>query len=121
MPEETGFLPHSPGMPEAINADSFDEDVLRSPVPAVVEFWAARCGACRRLSPEMAATDHLLQGQVRFFTLNVDEELPAAIRFGVASVPALLLFENGQEKGRHFGFLDRAALVHFIRYHLGGS
>jgi len=113
--EELGFLPHVPGQPEAINADSFDEDVLASPVPVLVEFWAARCGPCRRLAPEMAAAADQLGAKARVFTLNVDEELAAAIRFRVHTIPATLLFVGGEEKARLVGFVDRVALVNLLR------
>jgi thioredoxin 1 len=113
--EELGFIPHLPGHPEAINADSFDEDVLSSPIPVLVEFWAARCGPCRRLAPEMAAAAAELGERARVFTLNVDEELDAAIRFGVRTIPATLLFVGGEEKARLLGVADRSALVNLLR------
>jgi thioredoxin 1 len=117
--DELGFIPHLPGLPEAINADSFDEDVLASPVPVLVEFWAARCGPCRRLVPELAAVVEELSGRARVFSLNVDEELEAAERFHVRSIPATLLFVDGAEKARLIGVVDRAALVHLLRPYLG--
>lgn len=113
--DEIGFIPHMPGQPEAINADSFDEDVLQSSVPVLVEFWAARCGPCRRLAPEMAAVAKQMGGNARVFTLNVDEELEAAERFGVYSIPATLLFVGGEEKARLIGVIERASLVNLLR------
>ena len=89
---------------DAINADSFDEDVLESPVPVLIEFWAARCSACRRIAPEMGAAKGILGEKVRIFTLNVDEELPAAVRLGIWTIPALLLFVRGKEIKRHIRF-----------------
>lgn len=115
MINEIGFIPHRAGEPQAINADSFDEDVLDSPVPVLVEFWAARCGPCRRLAPELAAVATRLGGRARVFTLNVDEELPAAVRWGVSAIPATLLFVNGQEKGRIIGVVDQTELVNLLR------
>lgn len=108
---ELGFIPHMPGAPEAINADSFDEDVLESPVPVIVEFWTARCGPCRRLAPELQAVAARFAGRLRVFTLDVDEELPAASRFGVHSVPAILLFVRGAEVTRFYGITDRETLA----------
>ena len=102
--DETGFIAHRPGGAEATNSDAFDEDVLESPVPVLVEFWAARCSACKRLAPELAKLP------VRVFTLNVDEELPAAVRFSVMAIPALLLFVEGQEVTRWVGSVDIAAV-----------
>ena len=114
--DEIGFIPHLPGTPEAINSDSFDEDVLECPVPVLVEFWAARCGPCRRLAPVLDAVAREYAGRVRVFTLNVDEETDAAERFGVRAIPAVLLFESGAERARLVSdYLDRAALVHLLR------
>ena len=113
--DELGFLLHLPGAPEAINADSFDEDVLQSPVPVLVEFWAARCGPCRRLAPELAKVKTALGDQARVFTLNVDEELEAAERFDVRAIPATLLFVGGRERARAVGFHDQAALLELVR------
>ena len=101
---ETGFLPHRPGQPEAINADSFDEDVLTSEVPVLVEFWAARCAACRRLAPELAALG------VKVLTVNVDEELALAVRCGVSALPTVLAFAEGEERGRFVGLPSRQEL-----------
>lgn len=108
--DETGFIAHRPGGAEATNSDAFDEDVLDSDVPALVEFWAARCSACRRLAPELEALARELSGQVRVFTLNVDEELPAAVRFDVLAIPALLLFHQGQEVARWVGTVSVGAV-----------
>jgi len=117
--EEIGFIPHLPGTVEAINADSFDEDVLESPVPVLVEFWAARCGPCRRLAPEFAAVAAAMPERLRVFTLNVDEELPAAVRYGILSIPATLLFVNGEERVRHIGNVTRTELWEMVTPFVG--
>lgn len=108
---ELGFIPHLPGAPEAINADSFDEDVLQSSVPVLIEFWTARCGPCRRLAPELQAVASRFHGRLRVFTLDVDQELPAAARFAVHSVPAILFFVRGVEVNRFLGITDRETLT----------
>lgn len=113
LTDEIGFIPHLPGQPEAINADSFDEDVLQSPLPVLVEFWAARCGPCRRLAPDLAYVASEFRGRVRVFTLNVDEELEAATQNGVWAIPAVLCFVKGSETGRLVGNeISRSMLVH---------
>jgi thioredoxin 1 len=108
--DETGFIAHRPGGAEATNSDAFDEDVLESPLPTLVEFWAARCSACKRLAPELEALARENSRQLRLFTLNVDEELPAAVRFSVMAIPALLLFVDGQEVRRWVGSVEIAAV-----------
>ena len=96
-------MAHRPGVVEATNSDAFDEDVLASSGPVLVEFWAARCSACRRLAPQLEALAKEQRGRLRVFTLNVDEELPAAVRCDVLAIPALLLFDDGQEVARWVG------------------
>jgi thioredoxin 1 len=98
-----GFVRHQPGQPEAINADSLDEDVFEAPGAVLVEFWAARCSPCRRLVPELAALARRYDGRLRVFTLAVDEEPEAAERCGVWTIPALLLFVGGSERARRLG------------------
>ena len=110
LENETGFIPHWPGLPEAINADSFDEDVLEATVPVLVEFWAARCVPCRRLAPELATIARESGSSARVFTVDVDQEPEAAARFGVHAVPAILLFVDGIEYTRRYGVLSADAL-----------
>ena len=107
---ETGFIAHWPGGAEATNSDAFDEDVLEATVLVLVEFWAARCSACKRLAPELEMLAKENSGKLRLFTLNVDEELSAAVRFGVLAIPALLLFVEGHEAARWVGIVDIAAV-----------
>ena len=112
---EAGFIPHAPGGPEPLNADSFDDEVLSGETSALVEFWAARCSGCRRLAADLA---HLSRTRsVRAFTLNVDEELDAALRHGVNTAPTVILFNGGAERGRLVGVPTRAELCAFLDAH----
>jgi thioredoxin 1 len=111
---ETGFLRHEPNGVEAINSDSFDEDVLGANTPVLIEFWAARCAACARVAPELARAQKALLAAIRLFMLNVDEEPDAAARCNVRSIPATLLFENGVEVARVYGSVDCALLLEFL-------
>ncbi len=106
--DEIGFIAHRPGCVEATNSDAFDDDILAMSSPALVEFWAARCSACRRLAPQLEVLAKEQQGRLRIFTLNVDEELPVAVHYGVLVIPALLLFVDGQEVARWLGNVDIA-------------
>lgn len=112
---ESGFIPHSPGGPEPLNSDCFDEEVLSGDLPALVEFWAARCSGCRRLAADLA--DLARSRRFRAYTLNVDEELDAALRHGVNVAPTVVLYQAGFERGRLVGVPTRGDLSAFLETH----
>jgi len=75
---------------------NFDEDVLKSPQPVLVDFWATWCAPCRMMSPTVDAIATEYAGRARVGKLNVDENLSVASRYGIRSIPTLLLFKAGQ-------------------------
>jgi len=75
---------------------NFDEDVLKSPQPVLVDFWATWCAPCRLMSPTVDAIATEYAGRARVGKLNVDENLSVASRYGIRSIPTLLLFKAGQ-------------------------
>jgi thioredoxin len=90
---------------------TFAAEVEQSPLPVVVDLWAAWCGPCRIIAPvidELAAT---MAGRVRFAKLNIDENPATATRFGVRSIPTLLVFRGGQEIDRIVGVHPKAEIA----------
>lgn len=75
---------------------NFDIDVLQSDVPVLVDFWAAWCAPCRRVGPSIEALATEYEGSAKIGKLNVDENSAAAVNFGIASIPAVLVFKDGQ-------------------------
>jgi len=89
--------------PIAVSDASFATDVERSPLPVLVDAWAAWCGPCRMIAPVIDELASELAGRLRVVKLNVDESPATAARFGLQSIPTLLLFRDGREVDRIIG------------------
>jgi thioredoxin 1 len=76
----------------------FDDQVLKSDQPVLVDFYADWCGPCKTIAPFLTELASELSGKVKIAKLNVDQNVQAASRFGVRSIPTLILFENGHQK-----------------------
>jgi thioredoxin 1 len=93
-----------------VSASSFEADVINSDVPVVVDFWATWCGPCKRIAPMLEAAANDYDGQVRIAKIDVDQNRTLAGKYGIQSIPTLLVFKNGQQTGKHIGMLNRAKL-----------
>ena len=79
-----------------VNGGNFEEEVLRSNVPVLVDFWAEWCGPCMMLGPVVAEVAKEKEGALKVCKVNVDESPDLAAKFGIMSIPALLLFKGGE-------------------------
>jgi len=86
-----------------ISDTNFQEEVLESQVPVLVDFWAEWCGPCRALGPTIEQLADEFDGQVKIGKLNVDNSPQAAEQFGITSIPAVLVFVGGNETQRLIG------------------
>ncbi len=88
----------------AVTEENFESAVLESTLPVLVDFWAEWCPPCRMLSPVLDSLAESLEGRLDIVKINSDEEGALAIRFGVMSIPTLILFKNGKQEAKMIGF-----------------
>ena len=98
--------------------DSNINDLLAEGKPLVVDFWAPWCGPCRSLSPIVDEVADELAGKITVAKCNVDDNQDLAMKFGVMSIPTLVVFKNGEEIDRSVGALPKARLQALLEKHL---
>lgn len=103
---------------KTITDANFDQEVINSNKPVLVDFWAEWCGPCRALTPilEEVATTHAKD--ITFAKINIDENPQAPSKFGVMSIPTLILFKNGQVEAMKMGLLSKSQLSAFVESHV---
>ena len=82
--------------PLVVGAANFQQEVLESPVPVVVDFWAAWCGPCRQIAPALEKLAAEFDGRVKVAKLNIDDERDLAARYNIRAIPAVLAFKGGE-------------------------
>lgn len=100
---------------------NFDESVIKSSVPVLVDFWAEWCGPCRMIAPTVEALASDYSGRATVGKLNVDDNPNTAMQFNVRSIPTLLIFKNGEVVEQIVGLTDKARLQGLLDKHLDGS
>ncbi len=88
---------------QSVTTTDFDQEVLQSDVPVLVDFWAAWCGPCRAIAPHVDAVAEEYAGKAKVVKLNVDDAPEIAGRYGVQSIPTLIVFKGGQKVGEMVG------------------
>ena len=107
------------GRPVTVTDATFATEVERSPLPVLVDSWAPWCAPCRMIAPVMEELATELAGRVRVAKLNVDENPATAARFGVQSIPTLLVLRGGREVDRMIGVQPKGEIVSRLQRLLG--
>ena len=97
-----------------LNAMNWNNIVLNSDMPVLVDFWAEWCGPCRIVGPIVEQLAQSLEGKIRVFKLNVDQNQEIAMKYNVQSIPSLVLFKNGKEIARTIGLSPKEKYEKFV-------
>jgi thioredoxin 1 len=100
------------------NDASFDNDVLKSEIPVLVDFWAEWCGPCRMMEPTMGAIADDYAGKVKVGKVNVDDNGGTAMRYAVRGIPTLLLFKGGQVVEQRVGAIGKSEVQKMLDAHV---
>jgi len=96
--------------PVVVTDDTFEQEVLKSDVPVVVDFWAVWCGPCRMIAPVVEELATQYDGKVKFAKVDVDDQQKYAGQFGIRSIPTLLIFKDGKVVDQVIGAVPKGVL-----------
>ena len=97
-------------MANAVNEQTFDQEVLQSETPVIVDFWAEWCGPCHAVAPVLDKIAEEHAGSIKIVKVNIDEEQELAMRYGIQSIPHMILFRGGQPAAQAIGAQPKSAL-----------
>jgi len=102
----------------AVQGNEFEQKVLKSDVPVLVDFWAQWCGPCLAIAPSVDQLSSEFAGRAKVFKVDVDSDGEIAAKYNIMSIPALLVFKDGKEVDRLVGAAPKEAIAKMIERHL---
>lgn len=93
---------------------NFEDEVLKSEIPVLVDFWASWCGPCKMLAPTVAQIAEEYSGKIKVGKVNVDEEESLSREYGIVSIPTVILFKNGKPEKTSIGLVPKETLVSML-------
>ena len=93
---------------------NFEDEVLKSEIPVLVDFWASWCGPCKMLAPTVAQIAEEYSGKIKVGKVNVDEEESLSREYGIVSIPTVILFKNGKPEKTSIGLAPKETLVSML-------
>lgn len=104
-----------------VTDSDFQKEVLESQVPVLVDFWAPWCGPCRMVAPVVEEVAEQFNGQIKVVKVNTDENANVASRYGIRSIPTLMIFKDGQRVDMVVGAVPKTTLITTLEKHLEKS
>ena len=94
-----------------LKKDNFEEEVMKSEIPVLIDFWAGWCGPCKMLSPIVDEVAKELEGKIKVGKVNIDEEQDLAKSFNIMSIPTLVLIKNGKVERTSVGVISKSEII----------
>ncbi len=103
---------------KATTDSSFEQDVIKAEKPVLVDFWAEWCGPCQALGPKLEEVAEAMSQKATIIKLNVDENPQTAAKYGVRSIPTMIIFKNGQDVDQIVGNVPKETIVSMLQKHM---
>lgn len=101
-------------MAGTVTDDNFEEEVMKSDLPVLVDFWAEWCGPCKMLGPVIDELSSEMKDKVKIVKMNIDEHPGAPSKLGVRGIPTMMLFKDGEQVGTKVGALPKNSIQEWI-------